>query len=63
MAVLTEYVFVVWGNYANAQPFPTTQKVIYYFLWLRTALSHLQESMQDGAQDLSRKQSAERLVP
>ena len=63
MAVLTECVFVVWGNYANAQPFPTTQKVIYYFLWLRTALSHLQESMPDEVQDLSRKLSAARLVP
>ena len=32
MAVLTECVFVVWGNYANAQPLPTTKKVIYPFI-------------------------------
>ncbi len=29
MAVLTEFVFVVRGNYANATPLPTTKKVIY----------------------------------
>jgi hypothetical protein len=29
MAVLTEFVSVVSGNYANAWQFPTTKKVIY----------------------------------